>query len=289
MPTQDEKLREYLRAVRRDENIDYEPVVALIGACNESQLTKLFPVVLPLTLSLVDHHDSRLNVFGIQCVTHMLKTMGAADLKAHNTDQLLLDCLIKRLKVCEPEVLKTLLPNLLEVAKLARLDPLDLSANTLDEIVGVYLTNLELASRHEIRTIYWSHLSGFVRLMDVAIVKYTKTLVRLFVDQLAFPVKGVSRDLYIGLLDSLRCYLIVSRGPFNYVNELTLALVKFDVDNDDYIKQHDSLRELFTACLRSLRAKDDDLFNQLIGVCREQIDGEELLALKVPLANEEQP
>ena len=258
-----ETLLKFKATLQADEDANYEQLVDCILSCDEKATSNHFGLILPLTLSLTDHHQTSNSLLGLDCIVHILKTMSPNDIKANNTDALLLHVLSKLLIRPEEELIEKLLPPLLKVVQLAKFNPLDIRSTKVDDLFSTIITQISLRSEHSIKCVYWRCMPAYFSFMDISIVKYSKDIVNLISEQLSYPLKDCN-DLFFDLLTCLKIFLTLSNGPFRFTQQLTFDIVKFLIASEEEIQLDSKLVQLITEVLKLLSNKDRILFSQYV-------------------------
>ena len=260
----DKELDRWNKQLSSDQQIDYEPLVALISSMDTNQLSKYFARVLPLSLRLLDHHHVPNKMHGVQAISHLLENLPASIRSSTGSDQLLIHSL-KNCLVHEEMVLQVL-PVLIKCMQRSSIDPL---SGTGDDIVLSILRGLDLSSTLSSKQIHWKSLNLVIGFVGLPIIRVCKRVIKRMSDHLSYPLTPESSHMFHELLAAIQSFVRVTEArAHRFSPEVLFAACSFSYSNYEAVRTSDQIRYDIQSLLQTIAAIDATSFQHVVDVVR---------------------
>lgn len=259
-PTQkiDEQLDQFKNLLYGNEDTvltkqQFEPLKELICnlATDHRELISYLPKLLPLSLKLLDHHDSDLKIIGVKCIDSLVTNVPVSHLSQSGTDLVILDVLTKSVNHIDIECVKWVLPLLVKCCKLFKLQ-----VKKVEELFLQIHQLILMANEMEKKSFLWSTLPNLIDLLGMSSVKFlSHYIIPLFVDQMSFPLEIIRNGkstsdvivvtLFINVLSTVNKLLsIVPKERISsHFATIMLSLGKFIFSNSKFFETHLQVNE----------------------------------------------
>ncbi|XP_067326960.1 TELO2-interacting protein 2 [Anolis sagrei] len=226
--------------------------------------------VLPPALLLSDDYRVENKVLGVQCLQHIIRNVPAADLCQFNRAQVVNHALSLHLYSKEAQLMRILLPCILDLLPILEKASLQQSHSPLivtpsDEVFQFVLTHMEAEPQLSLRRIYASSLPTFVERFGFQITRHLKRLQQVIVGYLEIA-DGPEEIARLAILDTLKCTIQHAWPRMTcHLSVLLKALLKmmWDVSTDSSVTPEPVKAELLQRATECLLLLDHSTHGQV--------------------------
>jgi hypothetical protein len=144
----------------------------------------------------------------------------------------------------------------------------------LDQIMDIIMRSILMSTSVESKTISWKHMSSFINLQELAMVRYAKKFIKLIDDQLSHPLMDASEQLFVNVLQSMSSFIEVTSPRVKiYSPQLLLSLMSFEDNNRESLKKRVTVRLLMRRVIVQLERLDKESCDSVSRITSSQANG----------------
>ncbi|XP_063227664.1 TELO2-interacting protein 2-like isoform X1 [Bacillus rossius redtenbacheri] len=177
-------------------------------------LSDYFDIILPTALIIVDDFQTENQLRGILCLQHIVENVTCAELGWHGRGDVVFQALQRVLYEREPALVGPLvscLALLLDKLERARFSlEKDHAWCRYDDVLEVYLRNMEMEGRPALRRAYLGALPHLLEATGVAVVRWSRRLLRIL-QEYGEAAGQTERGMAVAVLQALKTYMKLAR------------------------------------------------------------------------------
>ncbi|XP_018670672.2 TELO2-interacting protein 2 [Ciona intestinalis] len=201
--------------------------VELMQLSSWESLTKNIAMIMPPMLLMLDDYNPSSVLMGLKVCKLMLFCVPKGEMRMYGRGDVLYDALCRKLHSTNAEVLENSLPCILSCLSVLERGPQKSDHLRLptkyDKIFEIILLNISAATQTSLRFTLWKHVTSFVEVMGITVIRHMKELLSL----IKYDIAVVNEKTVLEILTCLQALMRAAwlRIP-NYQNIILKLLLQ---------------------------------------------------------------